>query len=282
MKSINKILVPIDFSEHSANALRYAVELANDLDASVSVVHVVLPEHDVVLLHPLTAIPFSKSKIELVISQIQSFVTKSLGSHKQDKDNIIDVIECLISGNIVEGILEEAEKQEADLILMGVKTQKENKKEEYGVFWRRVLQNASTNIMIVPEYVSYQSIKQVICATEFIEADPFELWQVTQFMQQISPLLTCVHVDQQWSAEKISDLMAVENFYRERVPSLKLSFTHVDHLELTEKLHHFMIQQNADLLVLFKSKPLLLEQVLKAIVRLRTDLYAKSPLLVII
>jgi universal stress protein A len=40
MKPIHKILVPTDFSEHSAYALSYAVDLAKRYDASVTLAHV--------------------------------------------------------------------------------------------------------------------------------------------------------------------------------------------------------------------------------------------------
>jgi len=40
MKPIHKILVPTDFSEHSAYALSYAVDLAQRYEAALSLVHV--------------------------------------------------------------------------------------------------------------------------------------------------------------------------------------------------------------------------------------------------
>jgi nucleotide-binding universal stress UspA family protein len=40
MKPIHKILVPTDFSEHSAYALSYAVDLAKRYDATVTLAHV--------------------------------------------------------------------------------------------------------------------------------------------------------------------------------------------------------------------------------------------------
>lgn len=40
MKPITKILVPTDFSEHSALALRYAVDIGKRYDAAVTLLHV--------------------------------------------------------------------------------------------------------------------------------------------------------------------------------------------------------------------------------------------------
>ncbi|MFZ2061548.1 MAG: universal stress protein [Candidatus Binatus sp.] len=40
---IERILVPVDFSEHSLTALKYAIELARDYESEVVIVHVVEP-----------------------------------------------------------------------------------------------------------------------------------------------------------------------------------------------------------------------------------------------
>lgn len=43
--NLHRILVPVDFSRESAKAMRYAVTLARQFDASVTLVHVVEPEY---------------------------------------------------------------------------------------------------------------------------------------------------------------------------------------------------------------------------------------------
>lgn len=43
MKFIKKILVPIDFSDYSKNALKYAMEFANSIDAKLHFVYVIEP-----------------------------------------------------------------------------------------------------------------------------------------------------------------------------------------------------------------------------------------------
>ena len=61
-QSIRSILVPIDFSETSTAALRYAVQLAEDYGADISLLHVVEPEY----YNCLSDLTFSKSTITFV------------------------------------------------------------------------------------------------------------------------------------------------------------------------------------------------------------------------
>jgi len=45
IQNVKKILAPIDFSEHSMNAMRSAMEIAKDVGAEVHLVHVIAPHH---------------------------------------------------------------------------------------------------------------------------------------------------------------------------------------------------------------------------------------------
>jgi universal stress protein A len=62
--AVKSILVPIDFSETSKVALRYAVGLAQDYDADISLIHVVEPE----AYNLLSEIELSQNRITFVES----------------------------------------------------------------------------------------------------------------------------------------------------------------------------------------------------------------------
>lgn len=45
IQNVKKILAPIDFSPHSMEAMRAAMEMAKDVGAEVHLVHIVAPHH---------------------------------------------------------------------------------------------------------------------------------------------------------------------------------------------------------------------------------------------
>ncbi len=53
MRNVQKILVPVDFSEHSANGLKYAASLADEMKAELIVLHVFDKKRKSSLLEPL-------------------------------------------------------------------------------------------------------------------------------------------------------------------------------------------------------------------------------------
>ena len=63
IQNVKKILAPIDFSEHSMEAMRGAMELAKDVGAEVHLMHVIAPHHHFI---PLPLATSAEQSRELV------------------------------------------------------------------------------------------------------------------------------------------------------------------------------------------------------------------------
>jgi nucleotide-binding universal stress UspA family protein len=114
VKPIKKILVPVDFTEHSAEALRIAADLARRYEASLDLLHVVqtmtyaLPEGYVVP----TADVLDKI---MTLSQVQLTAAKKAAIEA----GAPSVETTLLQGGVASGILGFAEEHHVDLIVMG-------------------------------------------------------------------------------------------------------------------------------------------------------------------
>ncbi len=111
--SISHILVPIDFSVHSRNALKYAVPLAEEFSASLHLVYVVEP----------TIYPADLGFGQVVLPGLEDELRQKAA------DELQQLIEKEIEGNIVatasvrtgsphQEILDEAEERNVDLIVV--------------------------------------------------------------------------------------------------------------------------------------------------------------------
>lgn len=109
-----KLLVAVDFSDPTERILRVAKRLATSLDASVSIVHVADPDPDFV-------------GYETGPDVVRDQVAKELrAEHRQLQDYAealrdagINTKAILARGATIESLLEIAEKQEVDLIVVG-------------------------------------------------------------------------------------------------------------------------------------------------------------------
>jgi universal stress protein A len=113
MEKISKILVPLDFSEASARALRYAVDLANRYDATLELVHVFdvaahgLP--DPMLLDP--------KQFETAINMLHEELAAAKRAAAAGGIELVDT--ALLHGKPAAEILKRAQEGSFDLIVLG-------------------------------------------------------------------------------------------------------------------------------------------------------------------
>lgn len=117
MAAISKILVPVDFSDCSAQALKHALVLRTHLGARVDVIHTFevptfIPPHVVVLMGEVDA-PLSEHAERHATEQLNDFLSKM---------GVAD--EPSVSRRVVLGppaltILDVVEEEKHDLIVMG-------------------------------------------------------------------------------------------------------------------------------------------------------------------
>jgi len=114
VKPFKKILVPTDFSRHSAEAIRFAADLSRHYDASVSVVHVHQPM-DFGLPAGFTSYP--PAQLSELLAALNMLVEGAMndahaaGAFKVDGK--------LLQGTITSEIVKFAKEGNYDLIVMG-------------------------------------------------------------------------------------------------------------------------------------------------------------------
>ncbi|MFD1095047.1 universal stress protein [Salegentibacter chungangensis] len=114
MKEINNILVAIDFNDAVGDLLGYAESIAEKYGSKIWIVHVAEPEPDFVGYEPgpqyirdMKAEEFQEEHRTLQ-SLTETFIDKSIPSEA-----------LLIQGSTVDTVMEEAEKLNCDLLVLG-------------------------------------------------------------------------------------------------------------------------------------------------------------------
>lgn len=120
IQNVKKILAPIDFSEHSMEAMRGAMELAKDVGAEVHLMHVVAPH-----LHfiPLPLATSAEQSRELVreAAMIEQAEEELARIKKDDFGDSNKVFTYAVIGHPVDKLVEYAKEQSIDLILMSTR-----------------------------------------------------------------------------------------------------------------------------------------------------------------
>ena len=135
MKEIHKIIVPIDFLEHTDQLVEYAGYIAKRFDARLHFIHAVEPVQSYTgYEYP----SFGTVDEEMAIraeNMMQEFRDKNRNTIPLSEGNVI-------RGDIVDSIIEYAEEHNADLIVIGTHGRKGLSKMWLGSVAERVIKKA--------------------------------------------------------------------------------------------------------------------------------------------
>lgn len=117
MKTVNKIMVAVDFSDHSLAAVQYAASLAADVGAKLLLVNVI-NQRDVYMMDKVAA-RFPAFSTEKYLKETRQEREKTFREYIAASDcDQIDVKTRILTGVPCEELLKEIEEQKTDLLVM--------------------------------------------------------------------------------------------------------------------------------------------------------------------
>ena len=139
---LKKLLVPIDFSESSLKALKYAVAVAGQFGASVCLVHVVEPAS---FLNDLRNVPLAVSDREVANKLHHKLVMLA----RKEVDPLTPVHPLVCIGKPFDEIVRTAKTFQADLIIIATQGRTGFKRPFLGSTAERVVQHAHCSVLVV-------------------------------------------------------------------------------------------------------------------------------------
>jgi nucleotide-binding universal stress UspA family protein len=144
MLRIAKILCPLDFSEYSAKAYDYAQSLAQHYGARLLLEHVVQP---LTSAYPYFAFPDSINEVSW---DLDSYAEKKLAEFAaQHQVNGLHTERVVHSGTVADCVLEFAEKESVDLIVMGTHGRHGFDRLTMGSVTEKILRKARCPVLVV-------------------------------------------------------------------------------------------------------------------------------------
>jgi len=114
------ILVPVDFSPHSEEALRFAAGLANRLTAPLTILHVIHDPAESPGYYSQKDPKYPRKIPDIAADMMDEFIKRTINAHPE-LDNILQAEIKLVTGLPVSRILEVAEQYNPQMVVMGSK-----------------------------------------------------------------------------------------------------------------------------------------------------------------
>ncbi|WP_420386757.1 universal stress protein [Roseivirga sp.] len=173
---LKNILVPLDFSRCSDNALSYAIELAQKCNGRLTLLHcysLQMPAAEMTVdIHPELVKEYQQTA-ERNFSHLKQ-TTPAL--EKVAYDEIIEI------SFVRDGILEMAAKTEADLIVMGTKGADNRLDDFFGTNTYHTVRKAKVPVLAIPEEVRFKPYKKILFASDFKHVEDMNQLEVVRIL----------------------------------------------------------------------------------------------------
>ena len=272
--NIQKILVPVDFSEASENAFLYALEVAKAFDATVKVLHVF---HIPSMMHAGAPID-EKIRMEMqreVEIKLQDFLRKHQEAAKG--------VQCEAKeayGYFEQEVQEYIQEEQIKLVVLGTEGASGIKKVMGSNAWY-LIDQCTCPVLSIPPVASFKGIRDIVFACDLYGSiQPTALKLLRAFSEKFNAKITIVHVQE--------DLTVGEAVQKKLIARLTAQLDGLAHTleviegeEVNKSLRQYLDNKKPDLLFMMPRQHNMLERLFKESVTKELAFQARLPILTI-
>ncbi|MCW5518258.1 universal stress protein [Aureitalea sp. L0-47] len=262
---MNSILVPVDFSEASSNALTYAIKLFGSNTLEITLIH----------FYGARSTAFVMKNIDNVLEDDANRSMKKLLKDFQGKFPNVVFKTKIVKDYAVSAITELGNKGDYDFIVMGTAGASGLKEVFMGSVAGGVISKTSAPVIVVPKAYDFKSVKKIVFAVSDI---PFSSYEV------IEPLVKITRLQK-------SDLRLL-HFAQEKTPQIERALSTLEDLnptaeyqvgsgDINKDLSNYLKKDQADLVCLVRAQKGFVDRLFKESVTLKQTFSSPVPLLIL-
>jgi len=240
--NMKKVLVPIDFSETSENAIDFAQKISNKLNGVIKLQHVYHPS------------PVEANELTYLDPEIESIKRKRLDTYasKLNETWIGDDSERPIidkefkKGLAADEIIAFSESEGDNMIVMGSTGSSGSLKNLFGSVSTKVARNAKCPVLLVPSKYKYKPIQHIAYMSEDAELDAIVMPKVIEMAKPFNAKISIIHCDdgREYDALKLLDMWT--QFY----PTDQIAIEIIKGCTRLEGINNFIGNQEVDLVAM--------------------------------
>ncbi len=247
---MEKIIVPIDFSDTSVNAATYAIEMAKDI-----------PGAEITLYHVYSSLSFSTLTSKDTFSR-QKVSEAALKILKDKLDSGFDAISYVAeAGSFVENLEDYVLGNHIDLVIMGITGSSKLAQVFMGTNTLNVIRNISCPVMIIPPEAKYTSMKKVVLTSDFKDVartTPFA--SIKKFLDLFKPKLDILNVDSEHFVELSPEFKIEKETMEDKFGAYNPEFSFLRSYDFLEGISSFVESRNMDAIITVPHKHTLFNQ----------------------
>ena len=247
---MKKILFPTDFSQAATNAFIYALQMAKHLDAEIITLHV----YEMPMVNYIDVPAYLTEIYDSVeLSRFENYKSSIPELRRIASENQMDAVKVsnvLVSGDLVQTVLQMVKDDQIDCIVMGTKGASGAKETFLGTSAASIMTQTSALVLAVPENCVYTSIRKIVFTTRFSEKDFPALQQLLVLARAFNASVNCVHVQKESSA--VNEVVIAD--WKLLLKEENVQFHMLRAEEIEASILQFIADTNSDIIALFNHK----------------------------
>ncbi len=283
MEAIKRILVPTDFSNNSRAAFEYALSMAEDMKASVKVVHVYSDFTPEMPLADPSYVAGGRSIVEIKES-LEKFVDSELVSVGNTLTARKVKVEAeMLYGTPVQDIVAISKSGEFDLIVMGTAGERNWGELMFGSVSTHVSQQAYCPVLLVPSGCEYKRVDDIVYACDFDHKSFKHVGLVTDVAKtfESNVHLLFVKTAENERPDYQKDVEDMRTVFHTQAPKLKYTSDIIEEDDVVEGINRFGKGNNIDLVVAVTKHRRFWDRMLHSSRTKELAIYSELPVLVI-
>lgn len=270
---MKKILVPIDFSKISINALNYAVQLAKRSGARIQLLHVCFAP-GTIPSNTLIELPSANQLIHEGLEDLEKLKRKIVKRHEEL------TVDCkCVNGFPVEEINRFAQKYKPDLIVMGTQGTGFFSERFFGSTATSLIGTCTVPVLAIDGKMRFRNVKRIVFTSDFLETRT----QVLKPMKDLAKLF-----DAQIFILNIVLSPVVAPTMEETIAAYKLdrslknvhhTFFYLHHENVVQGINDFISEYKMDMVVMIARHHSFFSRLLQEPRTKQMAFHAKVPLL---
>ncbi len=267
-------LVPFDYSETAENALMYALEMAQQDKARLTLLHVFhLPyptANDSFI--PLTSFAELEKDAK---DGLKKYRTKLIHKTKTTVE-----IDCAVAPDFVtDGISKYLNHHRVDLIVMGITGGSKLKEALIGSNTLNVVRSCKKNVLIIPPDAKYRAIKKIGLATNFeFEHETHVKHDLKHYADLFDAKIIAIHVNTATEINSPAKHAAIERFHK-HFGEDEFVLKEIESNDVAEEVENYVTEKKCDWIAVIPKRHNIIEKLFNQSITKRLAFHSHVPVL---
>ena len=289
---VDKVLIPVDFSDYSTKACEIGFSLAAALSAEVILLHVYYtPMYAAIFPYS----DFSYQATDEVVAA-KNIIVKARQEINKLSDQIKEKIDnkelpkVSFSAILREGIPEEeilryAKEQRIKIVIMGTRGKNQKDLDLIGSVTAEVIDRSRAAVLALPEKTPFKSIDEInniAFITNFDQRDLIAFDSlIKNIIKSLSVKITLLRLADEKDTWDEIKLGGIKEYFKKQYPTLDIKYDIIKNDDILQNLEEYIVSNKIDMITLASYKRNVFSRLFNPSIARKMIFHADTPLLVI-